>query len=140
MMKSSRSRSRSAEEAMKSAPLRRTPRTRSHGIHPRPAQAFYAVATVLVSCTTVLMLTAGVGASPRAAVQDEHPKFPQGPGRDVALRVCSKCHDPELAADQQNDKAGWKELVDQMASKGADATDAEFAQIVEYLATAFPAK
>jgi len=34
--------------------------------------------------------------------------------------------------------AGWRDLVDQMASKGADATDAEFSQIVDYLATAFP--
>lgn len=119
-MKSSRSHCRSAEEMM--------------------ARTAYALATALASCTTVLMLTAGVGASPRAAAQDEHPKFPQGAGRDVTLRVCSKCHDPELAADQQNDKAGWKDLVDQMASKGADATDAEFAQIVDYLATAFPAK
>ena len=24
------------------------------------------------------------------------------------IRVCSQCHDPELAADQQFDKAGWK--------------------------------
>lgn len=119
-MKSSRSRCRSAEETM--------------------ARTAYALATALASCTTVLMLTAGIGASPHSAMQDEHPKFPQGAGRDLTLRVCSKCHDPELAADQQNDKAGWKDLVDQMASKGADATDAEFAQIVDYLATAFPAK
>ena len=106
----------------------------------RSADVFFGAVTALVSCAVVLTLTAGVGAAPRAAAQDEHPKFPQGAGRDLTLRVCSKCHDPELAADQQFDKAGWKELVDQMASKGADATDAEFAQIVEYLATAFPAK
>lgn len=105
----------------------------------RSAEVFYAAVTALVSCAVALTLTAGVGASPRV-VQDEHPKFPQGPGRDVTLRVCSKCHDPELAADQQFDKAGWKDLVDQMASKGADATDAEFAQIVEYLVKAFPPK
>lgn len=124
---------------MESTPPRRTQRTLSNGTSTY-ARTFYALATALVSCTTVLVLTAGVGAAPRGAVQDEHPKFPQGAGRDLTLRVCSKCHDPELASDQQFDKAGWKELVDQMASKGADATDAEFAQIVDYLATAFPAK
>ena len=69
---------------------------------------------------------------------DDHPSLPDGVGRDVMIRVCSQCHDPELAADQQFDKAGWKDLVDQMASKGATATDAEFDQIVTYLATAFP--
>ena len=56
------------------------------------------------------------------------------------IRVCSQCHAPEQAADQQLDKAGWKDLVDQMASKGAEATDAEFEQIVQYLATAFPVR
>ena len=69
---------------------------------------------------------------------DDHPMFPDGPGRDVMLRVCSKCHSPDVAANQELDKAGWKDLVDQMASKGAEATDAEFDQIVSYLSTAFP--
>ena len=71
---------------------------------------------------------------------DDHPSLPDGPGRDVMIRVCSKCHAPELAADQELDKAGWKDLVDQMASKGAEATDPEFDQIVSYLSAAFPAK
>jgi len=113
--------------------------TKSSRSRCRSAEAFHGVATALVSCTVVLMLTASAGAATHTGGQDEHPKLPQGAGRDVMLRVCSKCHDPELAADQQNDAAGWKALVDQMASKGADATDAEFAQIVDYLATAFPA-
>ena len=44
-----------------------------------------------------------------------------------------------MAADQQLDLEGWKSLVDQMAGKGAVATDAEFGEIVHYLANAFPA-
>ena len=104
------------------------------------ARAGYAAATALVSAAVVLLLTIGVGASSRAVGQDDHPKLPQGKGRDVMIRVCSACHEPEMAADQQFDKAGWKALVDQMASKGADATDAEFGQIVDYLSAAFPAK
>lgn len=69
---------------------------------------------------------------------DNHPSLPQGKGRDVMIRVCSTCHAPELAADQQYDKAQWKDLVDQMASNGAQATEEEFDQIVTYLSTAFP--
>jgi len=71
---------------------------------------------------------------------DDHPSLPDGPGRDVMIRVCSKCHAPELAASQELDKEGWKSLVDQMASKGAEATEPEFDQIVSYLSGAFPAK
>lgn len=114
--------------------------TRSSRSRCRSAEAFYGVTTALASCGVVLMLAASAGAAPPAAGQDEHPRLPPGAGRDVMIRVCSKCHDPELAADQENDGAGWKALVDQMASKGADASDAEFAQIVDYLAKAFPAK
>ena len=54
------------------------------------------------------------------------------------IRVCSQCHEPEMAADQEFDEAGWKSVVDQMAGKGANATEAEFQQIVRYLAGAFP--
>ena len=82
--------------------------------------------------TTVLAATAQDGG------QDSHPKLPAGEGRELMIRVCSQCHAPEQAADQQLDKAGWKDLVDQMASKGADATDEEFERIVQYLAAAFP--
>jgi hypothetical protein len=56
------------------------------------------------------------------------------------IRVCSKCHEPEVAADQQFDAAGWKDLVNQMASNGANATDAEFDEIAAYLTKSFPIK
>ena len=55
------------------------------------------------------------------------------------IRVCSECHSPDLAADQQLDPAGWKSVVDLMAGQGAVATEAEFEDIVQYLANAFPA-
>lgn len=54
------------------------------------------------------------------------------------IRVCSECHSPDEAADQQLDGGGWKSLVDEMAGKGAVATDAELNEIVQYLANAFP--
>lgn len=78
-------------------------------------------------------------AQPPSPPADEHPALPAGPGRELMIRVCSTCHAPEVAADQQLDAAGWKSLVDQMASRGAAATEAEFDEIVKYLAGAFPA-
>jgi competence protein ComEA len=35
-------------------------------------------------------------AAPAAAIApaDANPDFPPGPGRDVTLRLCSKCHSP----------------------------------------------
>jgi mono/diheme cytochrome c family protein len=91
-----------------------------------------AVALVVLSGLTAWAQTP----SPPA---DEHPKLPAGQGRELMIRVCSTCHSPDLAAEQQLDQAAWKALVDQMASKGATATDEEFDEIVRYLAGAFPA-
>jgi competence protein ComEA len=96
----------------------------------------------MIRSVAALVLLCGVAAaaqtSPPAPAADEHPKLPAGAGREVMIRVCSQCHSPDTAADQQLDPAGWKTLVDQMAEKGAAATDAELAEIVEYLASAFP--
>jgi len=93
------------------------------------------------SCAAALVLLSGLtaGAQTSSGPADEHPTLPAGPGRELMIRVCSPCHSPDLAADQQLGPAGWKSLVDQMASKGAEATDAELEEIVLYLAKAFPA-
>jgi len=89
----------------------------------------------------IVVLLSGLSGRAQAPTPpaDEHAAFPAGAGRELTLRVCSQCHAPEVAADQQLDEAGWKTLVDQMAGKGATATDAEFDEIVHYLAGAFPA-
>ena len=94
-----------------------------------------------LSFAAALVLMSGLMAAAQtpSGPADEHAKLPAGPGRELMIRVCSQCHAPEVAADQQLDQAGWKSLVDEMASKGAVATDAELDEIVHYLANAFPA-
>jgi len=89
---------------------------------------------------SILLLASTAAMAQTAAPADEYSKLPAGEGRDVMVRTCSKCHTPEIVADQAFDAAGWKDLVDQMASNGAQATDPEFDQIVAYLSKAFPAK
>src|ERR1051325_345475 len=74
------------------------------------------------------------------AVADDFKSLPEGQGREVMVKVCSQCHSPEIAAQQKLDAQGWKDLVNQMANNGANATDAEFDTIAKYLATAFPAQ
>ena len=71
---------------------------------------------------------------------DDFKSLPEGPGRDVMVKVCAQCHSPEIAAQQKLDAQGWKDLVNQMANNGANATDAEFDTIAKYLAHAFPPK
>ena len=91
--------------------------------------------TVRIFAATVLLALA---AGP--ALADDFKALPEGPGSDVAVRVCAQCHSPEIVATQKLDAQGWKDLVNQMANNGANATDAEFDTIAKYLATAFPAQ
>jgi mono/diheme cytochrome c family protein len=86
----------------------------------------------------ILMAGLTAGAQTSSGPPDEHAALPAGPGRELMIRVCSQCHSPDVAADEQLDPAAWKNLVDQMAGKGAVATDAELDEIVRYLANAFP--
>ena len=74
------------------------------------------------------------------SIADDFAALPPGPGRDVVVKVCAQCHSPEIAAAQKMDQAGWKALVDQMASNGAQASDADFDTITKYLSANFPAK
>jgi mono/diheme cytochrome c family protein len=64
--------------------------------------------------------------------------LPPGPGHDTMVKVCSACHSPEIAATQRLSPAGWDELVETMVSRGAQATDAEVAEIKAYLRKSFP--
>lgn len=82
----------------------------------------------------------GLAATPAAFADDDFKSLPPGPGRDVTVRVCSQCHSPEIAAQQNLDAQGWKDLVDQMANNGAQATDQEFDTISKYLSSSFPPK
>jgi mono/diheme cytochrome c family protein len=89
-----------------------------------------------------LLSTLAVTGQPASSPSDNPPgaKLPPGDGRDLVMRTCSKCHTPDIVADQTLDAAGWKELVDQMASNGAQGSDADFAQISDYLTKSFPPK
>lgn len=96
---------------------------------------FVSLASFVVSVLLSGLMALAQTPSPPA---DEHANFPPGPARDLTIRVCSQCHTPDIVAEQQNDLDGWKTVVDDMASKGAQGSDEELDQIVHYLATAFP--
>jgi len=64
-------------------------------------------------------------------------KLPDGEGKDLVENVCSACHGLETAIDSNRTEAEWKKVVDTMAARGAEATDAEFATIVKYLTKYF---
>src|SRR4051812_19635034 len=94
----------------------------------------------LAAACLLLSTLAVLGQAPPPGGPDAGAKLPPGDGRDLVIKTCSKCHTPDIVADQTLDAAGWKELVDQMAGNGAQGSDADFAKITDYLAKSFPAK
>ena len=81
----------------------------------------------------ILMLAAAP-----ALAQDEHPKLPAGEGRDLMIKTCSQCHDPERAATQRRDLAGFQDLMVEMQGNGLDAPQGDLDTIAQYLAKSFP--
>ena len=63
--------------------------------------------------------------------------LPPGEGRETVMRVCTACHDIDAVPRLHYSREGWANLVSSMKDMGADATDAELAQIVNYLAKNF---
>jgi competence protein ComEA len=60
-------------------------------------------------------------------------KFPEGPGREALLKVCSNCHSPDSVLGQLRTRQEWSDVIDQMAQFGAQASDQEFQQVLDYL-------
>lgn len=55
-------------------------------------------------------------------------------GKDVTQKVCgSTCHGPEIVSGTGRTREQWAAVVNAMVTRGAKATDAELAQIAEYL-------
>ena len=67
-------------------------------------------------------------------------QFPDLPGKDIGgVKACSGCHEPERAASLHQTKDGWDATMSAMASRGMALSDADYATVLTYLSTAFPA-
>lgn len=67
-------------------------------------------------------------------------KLPEGPGKTATQKICSGCHAPEIVTGRHESKDGWTQIVTDMVNKGANGTDDEFNEIIDYLAANFPPK
>jgi len=72
-------------------------------------------------------------ASSIAAVQC-YAQLPEGTGKATVQRVCGICHPAELVLGKTMTRAQWNNEVADMVTKGAKIGDAEFTQVVDYLA------
>jgi competence protein ComEA len=66
--------------------------------------------------------------------------FPDGPGRDVAVRLCSDCHAIVDVTKHRESRARWGQIVEKMIGEGAQINDADFETLVIYFSVALGKK
>ena len=64
--------------------------------------------------------------------------LPAGPGREILLRACTRCHTQESFSEYRHTREEYQTIVYRMGDRGAQATVTELDQIAEYLAKNFP--
>jgi len=67
-------------------------------------------------------------------------QLPEGEGKAVTEKICNSCHGTENYVGKHLNKDGWEEVIQEMVSQGAQASDAEFDAIVDYLTRNFGPK
>jgi hypothetical protein len=60
--------------------------------------------------------------------------LPDVPGKDVTEKVCTACHDLGVLTSMTGTSDIWQSVVDDMKSRGADGSEADFKTIVDFLA------
>jgi len=71
------------------------------------------------------------------AGDDSLQSMPDGPGKDVLVKMCSECHGADNIRKLRLDKDGWSDKVGDMLDRGAQGSDEEIAAVTDYLAANF---
>ena len=103
------------------------------------------VPMVLAGQTTTMTTAAAPQQAPPTPLRTFTPQeiaamaatMPEGSARELTVKVCGQCHEPQRSASLRLTRDGWADVVAKMAGLGAPATAAEFEQITDYLATNF---
>ena len=71
-----------------------------------------------------------------AVAQQDDPRMPEGPNRELVVKTCIGCHAlSNLYSTVGRTREGWNRVLDDMTNYGMNVTAQERAQILEYLAT-----
>ena len=68
---------------------------------------------------------------------DDLKRLPDVAGKDVVVRVCTKCHGPGNIAKKRLNRDDWDDQVADMVERGAKGTPSEIEAVVQYLARNF---
>lgn len=68
-----------------------------------------------------------------AAWAQDKPQLPDAPGKEVTVKLCSKCHGPQLMLGKPHSEEGWQAIVADMVQRGVEGTDEELYDVIQYL-------
>jgi competence protein ComEA len=66
--------------------------------------------------------------------------LPDGPGKAITEKMCTPCHGLQNVIKARMTKERWAASVDDMVARGAEGSDDEIEQVVNYLVANFSAK
>jgi cytochrome c5 len=74
-----------------------------------------------------------------ASAQPAPDGLPEGPGKDVVVRVCTSCHDASTLFQPRTPEA-WQDMIGKMMNIGAELSADEQAAVYAYLVKNFSAQ
>ena len=74
------------------------------------------------------------------AVYGQNQNLPNGKGKAELISGCTDCHSTDMIIQKRRTAEDWKKVVNDMASRGSDATPKDIDSIVRYLSTNFGIK
>jgi competence protein ComEA len=87
--------------------------------------------------TVVMLLLVAASGSPGRMLAAQN-VLPDGPGKDVTVKLCASCHAPETVASVRHTPEGWRDVIAKMVAAGAEGTEQELETVFQYLSTQFP--
>lgn len=110
----------------------------------RSCAAFIAVAAVwTASAVAAGTASSSLEQTPKAPDAAEVARkavlLPEAPGRTATLRICgTECHTAETFSGRFTSRDDWEITVDDMIGRGAQMTDEEYTEVLNYLVGQFP--
>jgi competence protein ComEA len=68
-----------------------------------------------------------------APPQQGDPALPEGPGRDLTVKLCKNCHPLDKVVGVRRTNAEWITMVEKMLAQGAEGTTDELNAVIDYL-------
>ncbi|MEO7189416.1 MAG: helix-hairpin-helix domain-containing protein [Vicinamibacterales bacterium] len=98
---------------------------------------------LLLTASSILAMAMAMRGLALAAPQEAPPivpsgeGLPDGAGKDVVVKTCGVCHEARRAASVRLTREGWETVIAEMVRRGAKGSEADLAQVLDYLAVNF---